>query len=151
MTVQPVRLLQPNSAAASHPPKQSPAIETKRKRKLVDDLTPRIDAFLAKASSQKKQRIASEETSSSPPPKALLTKDISTEVAFSVAKCREAAQNRRPERLLTKEGIVGALDEANLVVGFLFNMPSWGGSYPKMSLPRPCVGYSTGTAPVIHI
>ena len=89
-----------------------------RKRKVDDELTPRIDAFLAKAASQKRPKTASvnDETppTSPPPPPGLLMKAVSTEVAFSLAECRKAAEVRRPERL-PEDRVVGALDEARLV------------------------------------
>jgi hypothetical protein len=121
LPVQPVRLLQPSESVTPSLHKPA-AIEAKKKRKL-DDLTPRIDAFLAKATNIHKRPKSTENTdkiSISPPPKGLLAKAASTEVAFSLSKCREAVLERRPERRTAKEGaILGKLDETNLVGKFL--------------------------------
>ncbi len=142
LPVEPVRLLPP---APSRPPPSAPSRpfpapsrpsttpEVQRKRKL-DDLTPRIDAFLAQASASKRPK-PEEETaadtatknpsfstpvthSAASPSSPLSPRPVdkrTVELAFSVGKCGDAWRERRPERSPGNAVILGRLDHGNLV------------------------------------
>jgi hypothetical protein len=145
LPVEPVRLLPPApSGPSSAPTRPTPALsrpsttpEVQRKRKL-DDLTPRIDAFLAQAASASKRPKSEDDTaadtatknppfstpvthsatspqSPAAPPSPKPVEKRSVELAFSLGKCGDAWRERRPERLPGNAAILGRLDQGNLV------------------------------------
>jgi hypothetical protein len=127
LPVEPVRLLPPAPSRPPVPSRPSATPEVQRKRKL-DDLTPRIDAFLAQQASASKRPkpeldIAADTATPfstpvthSPPPNASQPVDKrSVELAFPLGKCGDAWRERRPERLPGNAVILGRLDHDNLV------------------------------------
>jgi hypothetical protein len=120
----PVRLLQPGLGGGGGggrtlqlepPPCQPPVEAAKKKRKLDEDLgTPRIDNFLTTAPAQHKRPKEQAIPPPSPPRLGVFPKAVSTNVTFSLARCREGSLGRRSERP-PQEAIVGCLDETNLV------------------------------------
>ncbi len=136
LPVEPVRLLPPSRPAPA-PSRPSTTPEVQRKRKL-DDLTPRIDAFLAQQASASKRQKPEEDTaadtatknpqfstpvthsaasplSPAAPPSPKPVDKRTVELAFSLGKCGDAWRERRPERLPGNGVILGRLDHDNLV------------------------------------
>ncbi len=153
LPVEPVRLLPPAASRlpSSAPFRPSTTPEVQRKRKL-DDLTPRIDTFLASKRPKPEEDIATDTATKNPPfsmpvtnsaasplspaappsPKPVAKRSV--ELAFSVGKCGDAWRERRPERLPGNAVILGRLDHANLVRVHFFlteHRPEMYRDYPR--------------------